>query len=282
MNNPAQQPAPAPAAGQYLEVPGARLYYETIGTGPVLLLIPGANGDATIFGPIKRFLAGGYTVATYDRRGYSRSELVGPQELAHKREADADDAQRLLAHLSPDPATVFGTSSGAIVALTLLERHPGAARMVAAHEPPLLQVLPDAGDFEHFYADLQATYAQEGMKAVMQKFAARLVSKADAPLMQRERDAAALKNGVFWFENEASAYPRARFDLAALAGHADRLVLLGGQESQGTMPYEAVRALAAQLRQPVLELPGGHVSGYVLHPAAFAQGLLAALAEKQA
>jgi len=274
-----QKPAGAPANSNFLDVPGARLYYETLGAGPLLLLIPGANGGANIFMPIKRFLAGQYTVVTYDRRGYSRSELVGPQDLAHKREADADDAQHLLAHLSLEPATVFGTSSGAIVALTLLARHPAAVRTVVAHEPPLLQVLPDAGDFEHFYADLQATYKQEGMKAVMQKFAARLVSKADAPLMQRERDAAALKNSVFWFENEASAYPQAHFDLAQLASHADRLLPVGGQESHGTMPYEAIQALAAQLHRPLLELPGGHVSGYVLRPAKFAQGLLAALAE---
>jgi len=264
-------------ANNFLDVPGARLYHETIGDGPLLLLIPGANGDANIFMPIKRFLAAQYTVVTYDRRGYSRSELVGAQDLALKREADADDAQLLLAHLSDQPATVFGTSSGAIVALTLLARHPAAVRTVVAHEPPLLQVLPESADFAHFYADLQVTYRQEGMKAVMQKFAARLVSKADAPLMQRERDAAAMKNSVFWFENEASAYPQAHFDLAQLTFHADRLLPVGGQESHGTMPYEAIQALAAQLHRPLLELPGGHVSGYVLHPAEFAQGLLAAL-----
>ncbi|WP_223649996.1 alpha/beta hydrolase [Hymenobacter psoromatis] len=274
-----QIPSAPPVAGQYLDVPGARLYFETIGAGPLLLLIPGANGDANIFMPIKRFLAGQYTVVTYDRRGYSRSELVGPQDLPYKREADADDAQRLLAHLSPEPATVFGTSSGAIVALTLLARHPAAVRTLVPHEPPLLQVLPEAGDFAHFYTDLQATYKAEGMKAVMQKFAAELVSKADAPLMQRERDAAAMKNSVFWFENEASAYPQAHFDMAQLASYADRIVPVGGLESHGTMPYEAVQALAAQLHRPLLELPGGHVSGYVLHPAEFAQGLLAALAK---
>jgi pimeloyl-ACP methyl ester carboxylesterase len=42
----------------YFEVPGARLYYETRGTGPLLLLIPGANGDANVFpslsGPVGR------------------------------------------------------------------------------------------------------------------------------------------------------------------------------------------------------------------------------------
>jgi hypothetical protein len=32
-----------------LNVPGATLYYETRGTGPVLLLIPGGAADADIF-----------------------------------------------------------------------------------------------------------------------------------------------------------------------------------------------------------------------------------------
>jgi hypothetical protein len=35
---------------------------------------------------------------TYDRRGFSRSELDGPQDSKHRLETDADDARRLLEH----------------------------------------------------------------------------------------------------------------------------------------------------------------------------------------
>jgi pimeloyl-ACP methyl ester carboxylesterase len=40
-----------------LEVPGARLHYETQGSGPPLLLIPGANGDARVFGAVAGHLS---------------------------------------------------------------------------------------------------------------------------------------------------------------------------------------------------------------------------------
>ncbi|HXC27237.1 MAG TPA: alpha/beta hydrolase [Stellaceae bacterium] len=98
----------------YLEVPGARLYYETRGAGPLLLLIPGANGDANGFPPLADRLAAEFTVVTYDRRGYTRSILDGAQDYAHRLETDADDTRRLIEHLAAEPATVFGTSSGAV------------------------------------------------------------------------------------------------------------------------------------------------------------------------
>ena len=60
-----------------LDVPGARLYHESVGSGPPLVLIPGGNGTAHIFGPIAQHLAQRYTVTSYDRRGYARSQLDG-------------------------------------------------------------------------------------------------------------------------------------------------------------------------------------------------------------
>ena len=95
-----------------LDVPGARLYYETVGRGPVMLMVPGANGSADPFKGVAEHLAAHYTVVTYDRRGFSRSQLDGPQGYDHRLETDADDVRRLIEHVSDEPATVFGASSG--------------------------------------------------------------------------------------------------------------------------------------------------------------------------
>lgn len=43
-----------------LDVPGARLYYETHGSGPLMLMVPGANGDADIFQGVTDHLAAHY------------------------------------------------------------------------------------------------------------------------------------------------------------------------------------------------------------------------------
>lgn len=52
----------------YLEVPGASLYYETVGNGPLLLTISGANGDAEVWRPLADCLKDNFTVVIYDRQ----------------------------------------------------------------------------------------------------------------------------------------------------------------------------------------------------------------------
>ena len=71
-----------------LAVPGARLYEEVHGSGPLLLMVPGANGTANIFTGVTEHLAAHYTVVTYDRRGFSRSYLDRPQDYDHRLETE--------------------------------------------------------------------------------------------------------------------------------------------------------------------------------------------------
>jgi acetyltransferase/esterase len=63
-----------------LEAPGARLYYEVRGGGPLLVLVPGAKGEADTYQHLAKELSGRYRVVTYDRRGFSRSTLDGRQD----------------------------------------------------------------------------------------------------------------------------------------------------------------------------------------------------------
>jgi pimeloyl-ACP methyl ester carboxylesterase len=107
-----------------LEVDGAQLYYEIRGAGPLLLMIPGASGSTDAYNGVADFLAPHLTVVTYDRRGFSRSQLSGPQDDTQRLVIAANDAARLLKRSSRAPAMIFGSSSGAIVALEFLARHP--------------------------------------------------------------------------------------------------------------------------------------------------------------
>ncbi|MGP3963458.1 alpha/beta fold hydrolase [Nonomuraea sp. 3N208] len=112
-----------------LTVPGAELHYEVRGSGPVLLTILGGGSDAAMAGPLAETLAGRYTVITYDRRGLSRSSLTEPPR-EQRVEEHADDALRLL---GPEPGYVFGTHSGALIALDLQARHPDRILGLVAH-----------------------------------------------------------------------------------------------------------------------------------------------------
>jgi pimeloyl-ACP methyl ester carboxylesterase len=64
----------ATATAGTLGVPGARLYYEVRGAGPLLALV-GAPMDATAFEPLADLLATDHTVLITDPRGINRSEV---------------------------------------------------------------------------------------------------------------------------------------------------------------------------------------------------------------
>src|SRR6202007_154607 len=102
-----------------LPVPGASLYYEVRGLGPVLLMIPGGPMDAHGFVQIAERLADSYTVVTYDCRGNSRSPVQGSWDELTVEQA-ADDAHRLLDAVGPDQAYVLGASGGATYGLDLV------------------------------------------------------------------------------------------------------------------------------------------------------------------
>src|SRR5712691_7434311 len=145
-----------------LKVPSAQLSYEVTGEGPLLILIPGAAGVGEVFRQVVDELAARYQVVTYDRRGFSRSSLDGPQDYDHRLSTDADDVRRLIEHLTDKPATVFGSSSGAMVALEVLIHSPERVQTVVVHEPPTVSLLPDAAKWQAFFDGVYDTYREAG------------------------------------------------------------------------------------------------------------------------
>jgi pimeloyl-ACP methyl ester carboxylesterase len=262
-----------------LTVPGTQLWYEVEGSGPLLILIPGASGTGESFRPLTRELIARYQVVTYDRRGFSRSSLDGPQDYEHRLETDADDVQRLIEHLTDQPAIVFGNSSGAIVALEVLIQAPSQVKTVVAHEPPLVSLLPDAAKLLASPNSVYDTYRKEGVKKAMRQFASSM-AKEDRQVIERAMKEQANEyteaNAAYWMEHELGTYPRVALDLATLETAAERIVLVGGRDSQDQVPYQAGKALARRLGREVIDLPGGHL-GFMAAPAAFAEALLIAL-----
>ena len=264
-----------------LDVPGARLYYETVGRGPVMLMVPGANGSADPFKGVAEHLAAHYTVVTYDRRGFSRSQVDGPQDYDHRLETDADDVRRVIEHVSDEPATVFGASSGGVVVLEVLTHHPSVVRTLVPFEPAAVRQLPDGQKWVDFFLGVYDLYRQSGIEPALKKFREHAFAESDRQIMARAMDpkngAYILANATYWFEHELRQYPAVDLDLDALKAHADRIVLVAGRESRGYPAYEVNVELGKKLGRDVIELPGGHV-GYVTHPAAFARQFVQALA----
>lgn len=261
-----------------LDVPGARLYYEVRGEGPLLVLVPGKGGTANSDAPVVGELSGHYEVVTYHRRGHSHSRLVGAQDYRRRLATDADDARRLIQHLSDQPATVFGSSSGAIVALELLTRRSDVVDTVVAHEPPAVRLLPDGDQWVDFFDDVYNTYRRSGVDPALEQFAEATGIPQGGPPPPTDPTACSYQaaNNVYWFERELRQYPRVRLDVDTLATHTDQLMLAGGRESTQDIAYQPNTVLARRLDKTIVDLPGGHL-GFLTHPTEFARDLLSAL-----
>lgn len=272
-----------------LKVPGATLHYEVRGSGPVLLLISGGPADADVYAGLARFLAETYTVVTYDPRGNSRSIVDGPAE-DWRADVHADDAARLLETVGSGPAYVFGNSAGALVGLKLAARHPERVRVLVAHEPPAVELLPDASEHRARTQEVYDTYQTEGAGAAMQKFLAfaglnggpppDAMAAASRPEMA-EAMARMGRNVELFLAHGIRQIGSVVPDVATLRAAAAPIVVAGGEASGDGPAYRAAVALAGRLGVKVEHFPGDH-GGFMTQPELFAKRLHAVLSSATA
>lgn len=269
-----------PASSRTLEVPGARLYYEVRGNGPLVVLV-GAPMDARSFAPLADLLAGDHTVLTADPRGINRS-LVDDREQDSTPQMRADDIHRLLNHLDLAPATVLGSSGGAVSALALVQAHPEQVRTVVAHEPPLDELLEDREQVQAETEHIVATYLSGDVTGAWRRFLAQanitLPDEVFDEMFGGERDPQQAADEHFWFAHELRPTCLWRPDLDALRSVPTRIVVGIGEESAGESCDRTSRALATALGIEATMFPGGH-TGFADDPARFATRLRSVLRE---
>lgn len=265
-----------------LTVPGATLYYKTQGHGPLLLLLQGGDGNADASDAFAAGFTDHFTVVSYDRRGLSRSPVDDPSTPVDPA-THADDAARLLARVTDQPAAVFGTSLGALIGLALLSRHPEQVRLLVTHEPPVTELLakPERSQAQRRRKEVEATYRSDGVAAAMTKFVALAGLRFDdlepgvtLPEPKPER----LANLEFFLSHDAPAARRYRLDLSTLVPVADRVVPAAGRDTDG-FPRHCAEALACRLQRPMIEFPGAH-NGWLTRPQEFSARLLQAVTEE--
>ena len=267
----------APTA-QTLEVPGARLYYEVRGRGPLVVLV-GAPMDARSFGPLAELLADTYTVLTTDPRGINRSP-VDDLSQDSTPEVRADDLSRLVARIDTGPAVVFGSSGGAVSALALVQAHPEQVRVAVAHEPPLLELLPDAAERhagnEEVIARWLAGDHAGSWRAFLENANIQLPEGVFEAVFGGEPDPGALADTTF--QNTRMLRSTTHFvpDYAALRLPGTPVVVGIGEASAGQVCDRTSRALAAALGVEPAMFPGGH-TGFAEDPAGFAVRLRSVL-----
>jgi len=269
-----------PTKTERLNVPGASIYYEIRGSGPVLLMMPGGPADASAFRQIAGYLDSDYTVVTYDPRGLSHSTLDAPVQDARIMEIFADDAYRLLTATSKEPAFVFGSSGGAVIALELVARHPDQVRTVVTHEPPAPALLADPARERAAMDEIVETYRTAGIGPAMQKFMVQTRIRSGPPPPppgeptpeMREGMDRMKKNMDFWLGHSFAAVTAYQPDFGALKASSSRIVPAVGDESRGELAHEGGLGLAERLGTQAVVFPGAH-GGFESHAAEFAAQL---------
>ena len=263
-----------------LQLPGVDLHYETTGSGPLLLCITGAQGNGSAWQPLAQALSSTYTVAYYDRRGFSASTITGEQSYSYRLATDADDAAALIAHLSPNArATVIGNSSGAIVGLNLLLKHPDRVAKLVCHEPPAFGALPppQAAFGEQVVSHIYDVYRNSGPIAAMEAFTGGLAVGKEGELMRSTMHPGTSHevraNALFWFEFELRQYPLSKVDIEGLLALKEKFVPSVGVESGNEVGVAPIACIAGALGREILRLPGGHL-GFVTDPEAWAKDFL--------
>ncbi len=266
-----------PMTTESLGVPGASLYYEIRGSGPVLLMIPGGPADAAAFRRIAEHLASHYTVLTYDPRGLSHSTLEAPVQDERIVEIFADDAHRLLTATATEPAFVFASSGGAVIGLELAARHPEQVRTLVSHEPPAPALLPDTARERTAMEEIFQTYRTAGIGPAMQKFMVQTRIRSGPPPApqgeptpeMREAMAQMHRNMDFWLGHYFRAIAAYEPDFGALKAGSYRIVPAVGDESRGELAHEGGLGLAKRLGTEAVVFPGAH-GGFDTHAAEFA------------
>ncbi|WP_179791738.1 alpha/beta fold hydrolase [Actinopolymorpha rutila] len=121
--------AQSSGAGEYAEVNGINLYYETHGTGHPMILLHGGLGSGEMFGPILPTFAENHQVIAVDLQGHGRTaDIARPLDIRLM----ADDIGALIDHLGLDRPDVVGYSLGGGVALHTAAKYPEkVGRLVA-------------------------------------------------------------------------------------------------------------------------------------------------------
>ncbi|MFD8345349.1 MULTISPECIES: alpha/beta fold hydrolase [Streptomyces] len=118
---------------------GTQIAFDRSGTGPAVVLVASALADRSDTAKLAALLAEDFTVINYDRRGRGAS---GDAD-SYTPDREIEDIAALVAHVGGS-ASLFGSSSGAVLALRAAAAGVGVDRL-ALYEPPFVVADGDDG-----------------------------------------------------------------------------------------------------------------------------------------
>jgi pimeloyl-ACP methyl ester carboxylesterase len=113
----------------YAEVDGGRLYYETSGKGPALVLIHAGFLDSRMWDTQFQLFSESHRVTRYDVRGFGKSDV------ARTKFSDYKDLHGLLDHLRVKTASLVGVSNGGRIASDFAVEYPSMVNHLVLVSP---------------------------------------------------------------------------------------------------------------------------------------------------
>jgi pimeloyl-ACP methyl ester carboxylesterase len=281
-----------------LKTPEVDIVYDVEGPLPTAdgrppLLMIGQPMDASGFRTLTSYFPD-RTVVTYDPRGLGRSTRKDGR-VQNEPTVQAEDVHAVIEAVGAGPVEMFASSGGAVTALALVTAHPDDVTALVAHEPPLIQVLPDAEAAERAEAGFRDIYEAKGRSAGMAAFIAMTSWQGeftDEYFAQPAPDPSQFgmpavddgSRGDPLLSDRSRAVTSYRPDIDTLRASPTRIVIAVGEESLGTFTGRTAVATAELLGQQATVFPSHHGGfmggefGYAGQPEAFARRLRDVLA----
>ncbi|PLT44522.1 putative hydrolase [Paenibacillus pasadenensis] len=253
---------------------GTKIAYVKQGTGPALILISSAAADHQDAEPLAERLSGHFTVYNYDRRGRGRSADTAPYDTAR----EVEDIEALIA-AAGGQASLFGSSSGAVLALEAADRLADSIAKVFLFEPPFI-VSDSRKPVPGGYVDQLNSLVEAGKRSeAVEYFASEALGipeeyigymKADPSWNKMELLAHTLAYDgmIMGTAQSGNPLPAGRWE------HSAPTLILTGENSEPFL-HEAARALVELLpRATAHSLVGQDHSAVIMAPEAVAQAVV--------
>ena len=259
-----------------VQTEGADIVFDHEGSGPILLLIAGAGGEAHRYAALSELLKDRYTVVRYDRRCNSRSsgDRTKPLDVAQQ----GRDAAAILGAMDTDHAYIFGSSAGGTIACQIAQAHPELIKAMLVHEPAIQAALPDASTVLEFFDLVDAKLASEGTMPAMMLFGSSLRGMPPHTGTSERRGLAASENVDFFMHQEFHSISHHRPDLKLVRRNKVPMIAAAGRLSEDVY-YARTAHLLSDVTGCPFRMMSGHHLAYVADPVTFARELSAALDE---
>lgn len=263
-----------------LELDGAKVYYETHGTGAPLVLVPGFAAGAWIWFKQTPAFARACRAIVFDPRGIGRSAA---RDEPISTDLLADDVAALLDRLGIERAHIIGASFGGFVALAFALKHAERLNKLvlcctsaggAMHVPPDAEVLLRLASTQGLNTDermrenLLLAFSPEYVAQEREEIARVMALRAACPVPEqiyRRQLQAALSFDVGPRLGEIAS------PTLVITGDADRIV-----------PAENSRRLAAAIPRARLQIiPGGSHSFFIERAEEFNRAVLDFVLDEQ-